>query len=222
MLKHETDLRAVCDMLVAEVTREPLGVRAELDATQHRLEKVRRMAAAAAVAALVPATGVLQAQSSQSPDLLHRANPWSALTKLGASAGSRPPTNGFLPFELDFRMWEGSGRDRKRLEMSKVTTGYSAWRDRTLTVIACTYPAIRDLLMVAEQEKGPIDDVVEVALAAKVGVSLLAEIRFLSTAIFASLKNVLHDNLARTTWAVGAGRGLGLWRSQMTDHLFCI
>ena len=198
MLKHETDLRAVYDMLVAEVT--PLGVRAELDATQHRLEKVRRMGAAAAIEALVPATGVLQAQSSQSPDLLHRANPWSALTKLGASAGSRPPTNGFLPFELDFRMWKGPSRDRKRLEMSKVTTGNSAWRDRPLTVTACTNPAIRDLLMVAEQEKGPIDDVVEVALAAKVGVSLLVtKIRFLSTAIFASVKNVLHDDLARTT-----------------------
>ena len=84
MLKHETDLRAVCDMLVAEVTREPLGVRAELDATQHRLEKVRRMAAAAAVAALVPATGVLQAQSSQSPDLFHRANPWSGTDEAGS------------------------------------------------------------------------------------------------------------------------------------------
>ena len=67
---------------------------------------------------------------------------------MGASASSRPPTNGLLPFELEFRMWEGPSRDRTPLEMSKDTTGYSAWRDRTLTVIACKYPAIRDLLKV--------------------------------------------------------------------------
>ena len=45
------------------------------------------------------------------------------------------------------------------------------------------YPAIRDLLMAAEQEKLPINDGVEVALAAKVGISLpVTEIRLLSNA----------------------------------------
>ena len=36
MLKHETDLRALHDTLVADVTREFFGVRVELDATQER------------------------------------------------------------------------------------------------------------------------------------------------------------------------------------------
>ena len=141
------------DTLVAEVTREFLGVRVELDATQERLRQVGGMAAAAAAAAPKSAAGVPQAPPPQSSDPFLRAGPWGAAANLGGSAGSRPPTNGLLLFELDFRMWEGPSRDRKPLEMSKDTTGYGAWRDRTLTVIACKYPAVRDLLMAAEQEK---------------------------------------------------------------------
>ena len=53
--------------------------------------------------------------------------------------------------------------------MSKDTTGYGARRDRTLPVIPFKCPAVRDLLMAAEQAKGSIDDGVEVALAAKGG-----------------------------------------------------
>ena len=166
MLKHETDLRALHDTLVAEVTREFLGVRVEHGATQERLRQVGGVAAAAA--APKSAAGVPQAQPPQSSDPFLRADPWGAAANLGGSAGSRPPTDGLFPFELDFRMWEGPSRDRKPLEMSKDTTGYGAWRDRNLTVIAFKYPAVRDLLMAAEQEKGPIDDGVEVALAAKV------------------------------------------------------
>ena len=209
MLKHETDLRGIHDTLVAEVSREFLGVRVELDATQERLRQVGGMAAAAPKSA----TGLPQTQPPQSSDPLLRADHWGAAANLGGSAGSRPPTNGLLPFELDFRMWEGPSRDRKPLEMSKDTTGWGAWRDRTLTVKACKYPAVRDLLMAAEQEKGPIDDGVEVALAAKVGISWpVTEIRLLSNSIFVNVKLLLHDNLVPTTQAVGAGRGLELWR----------
>ena len=97
--------------------------------------------------------------------------------------------------------------------MSKDTTGYGAWRDRALIVIACKYPAVRDLLMTAEQEKGPNDDGLEVALAAKVGISLpVTEIGLLSNSIFGNVKLLLHDNLVPTTQAVGGGRGLELWR----------
>ena len=158
MLKHETDLRALFDTLVAEVTREFLGVRVELDATQERLRQVGEMAAAAAAAALKSAAGVPQAQPYQSADPLLRADPWGAAANLGGSAP---------------------------LEMPRDTTGYGAWRDRTLTVVASKYLAVRDLLMAAEQEKGPIGDGVEVALAAKVGISLpVTEIRLLSNSIF--------------------------------------
>ena len=125
---------------------EFIGVCAEVDATQDWLRQVGGMASA---------TGVPPSQSSLSSDPLLRAHPWGAATNLGASAGCRPPTLNLLPFELDVRVWEGPRRDRKPLEMSKDTTGCSAWRDRTLTVMACKYPAIRDLLMGAEQEKGP-------------------------------------------------------------------
>ena len=55
-------------------------------------------------------------------------------------------------------MWEGPGRDRKPLEITTDASGYSSWRDRTLTVIACRYLRIRDLLLLAEREKGPVDD----------------------------------------------------------------
>ena len=72
-----------------------------------------------------------QAEPLESSDPPLRADLWRAATNLGASAGSRSPTNGLLPFELDFRMWEGPSRDREPLEMSKDTTGYSACRDRT-------------------------------------------------------------------------------------------
>ena len=149
-----------------------------------------RMAAAAAAAAPLSAAGVPQAQPSQSSHPLLRANPWSAATNLGGSADSRPPTNGLLSFELDSRMWEGPSRDREPLEMSMDTTGYSAWRDQTLTVIARKYPAIRELLIAAKQEKGPIDDGVEVA----VGLSLpVIEIRLLSHSIFVNAKLLLHE-----------------------------
>ena len=127
MLKHETNLRALHDTLVAEVTREFLGVRAELDATQERPRLVGGTAAAAAAAAPKSAAGVPQAQPPQSSDPLLRADPWGAAANLGGSAGSRPPSNGLLPFELDVRMWEGPSRDRKPLEMSNDTTGYGAW-----------------------------------------------------------------------------------------------
>ena len=74
---------------------------------------------AAAAAAPMSVAGVPEAQSSESSDPPLRADPWGAATNLGGSAGSRSVTNSLLPFELDFRVWEGPSRDRKPLEMSK-------------------------------------------------------------------------------------------------------
>ena len=80
------------------------------------------------------------------------------------------------------KMWEGPGRDRQPLEMTKDASGYASWRDRTLTVVACKYPLVRDLLLLAEREKKPIGDMTEVALAAKAGLPN-AEVRLLSDTI---------------------------------------
>jgi hypothetical protein len=126
----------------------------------------------------------------------------------------RSPLDDLLRFEINFKMWEGPGRDRKPLEMTKDITGYSSWRDRTLTVIACRYPKVRDLLLLAEREKGPIDDGVEQSLATRAGITMgPGEIRALSSAVFNNIKLLLHDDLAPTTQAVGLGRGLELWRT---------
>ena len=85
--------------------------------------------------------------------------------------------------------------------MTKDASGYASWRrDRTLTVVACKNPLVRDLLLLAEREKNPIGDKTEVALAGKAGLPLLpAEVRLLSDTIFNNVKLVLHDNLAPTT-----------------------
>ena len=77
--------------------------------------------------------------------------------------------------------------------MSKDVSGYSSWRDRTLTVIACKFPQVRDLLLLAEREKSPVDDATEVMLAAKAGIPLLhAEVRLLSGAVFNNIKLLLR------------------------------
>ena len=82
----------------------------------------------------------------------------------------------------------------------------------TANVVACKYTVVRDLLLLAEREKNPTDDMTEVALAAKAGIPLLpAEVRMLSDTIF-NVKLLLHDNSAPTTQAVGVWRGLELWR----------
>ena len=168
--------------------------------------------------------------SSTSPttafDPLLRADPWVAYagaapgpSGAGAAPGpsslttTRPLDVDLTRFEINFKMWEGPGRDRKPLDLVKDSAGYCGWRDRTLTVIACRYPMVRDLLLAAEREKGPIDEAVELALAAKVGIAVSpAEVRMLSSAIFANVKIILHDTLGPTTQAVGSGHGLELWR----------
>ena len=174
--------------------------------------------------------------TSYAADPLHRKDPWAA-TALSDSAdatrvsspaglaggaevspsalpGLRQVRDEYLRFEVNMKMWEGPGRDRKPLEMTKDASGYASWRDRTLTVVACKYPLVRDLLLLAEREKNPIGDMTEVALAAKVGLPLLpAEVRLLSDTIFNNVKLLLHDNSAPTTQAVGVGRGLELWRA---------
>ena len=76
MLKDETDLRALHNTLVAEVTREFLGVRVELDATQERWRQVGGDGYSGQQQRL--RAGVPQAQPSQSSDPLLRADPWGA------------------------------------------------------------------------------------------------------------------------------------------------
>ena len=118
MLKHQADLRALYDMLVAEVAREFLGVRAELGAISDRLRGVEGL------------------------DPLRRTMEYS--DEAGSQCWFQTFHKRPLPFELYLRMWEGSSRDRKLVEMSKDTTKHSAWRDRTFTVIACTYQATKN------------------------------------------------------------------------------
>ena len=66
-------------------------------------------------------------------------------------------------------------------------------------------------------ETGTNDDVVEVALAAKVGISLqVTEIR-LSNAIFAKIKLLLCD-LVPTTQAVRGGHDLGRGSSELINR----
>ena len=128
-----------------------------------------------------------------------------------ALPGLRQVRDEHLRFEVSMKVWEGPGRDRKPLEMTKDASGYASRRVRTLTVVACKYTPGRDLLLLAEREKNPIDDVTKVAMAAEAGITLLpAEVRLLSDTIFDNVKLLLHDNLLpRPRLSVC---GLVLWR----------
>ena len=53
-------------------------------------------------------------------------------------------------------------------------------KDRTLTVVACKYSLVRDLLLLAEREKNSIGDMTEVVVAA--------------VPIFNNVKLLLHVN----------------------------
>ena len=132
MLKHETDLRALYPLrhAVAEVTRHSGTVATGRGWLQRQRQRACRKLNRRRVLILVSKLilGV-------------RRRTWEAVVP------DLPPT----AFELDFRMREGPSRDRKPRDVD--TTWCSAWRNRTLTVIACKHPAIRDLLMAAEQEK---------------------------------------------------------------------
>ena len=183
-----------------EVRFDLFGIRTELDAT--RLQQ-SGSATAAAMSPPPPST-------SPAADPLRRKDPWAATAPSGSAdgtglsrpgglaggAGVRQVRDEHLRFEVTMKVLEGSGRDWNPLEMTKDASGYASRRDRTLTVVACKYHPVRDLLLLAEREKNPIDDMTEVALEAKAGIPLLpAEVRLLSDTIFNNVKLLLHDNL---------------------------
>ena len=219
MRQHEESLRALHTTWTDQVRFDLLGIRTELDATQARLQQI----GSATATAMGPADRLLRKDrwAATAPSVKADATGVSPPGGLAGGAGVSPSAllglrkvrDEYLRFEVNMKMWEGPAHDRKPLEMTKDASGCASWRDRTLTVVACKYLLVRDLLLLAEREKNPIGDMTEVALAAKAGLSLLpAEVRLLSDTIFNNVKLLLHDNLAPTTQVVGVERGLELWR----------
>ena len=95
---------------------------------------LRQVAGDASAAAMAPSLVAGVPQTHPDAPTSSSSNFGVAATGSGSIAGFRLSRDDLTQLELDFRMWEGSDRDREPLEISKDAIGYSCWHDWTLMV----------------------------------------------------------------------------------------